>query len=188
MRQGIFEKIYKRLLQEAQKPWGNVAFGSSGRKDKSIEFEQDTYERLLREMYEDDEEDMSAESMFYSILRNMADANGGWLKLTHESPRKNRVGILKSGILDLDHGIYAFVGWNSQPRWMTPGAGDVWHFKVPVRHINSQTIVPDDRFGTGGYEDFLAEFPDVVGGEVSINLDRIPSNWIATKEFEEDAK
>lgn len=136
------------------------------------------YERLLSESFKDLDDEFSMKDMFYSILRNMANANGGWLKLTHEAPREVREKIQSKGILNLEHGIYAFVGWNEGPQWMKPGMGDVWHFVLPMRLINSDYIVPDDRFGTDGYEDFLAEFPDVVGGEVGINLESIPPKWI----------
>lgn len=114
--------------------------------------------------------------MFYSILRNLAVANGGYLPVTHETENKNVPSIKREGIKDLDHGIYLFVGWHDEPQWISIGKGTIIHARIPLSKI--RYIVPDDRFGTDGFEDFLLEFPDVEGGEIGYSGGLIPSRDI----------
>ena len=126
--------------------------------------------RLIREMLEDFQS--PSEAMFYSILRNLSDDNGGYLPVTHETEHRNVPLIKKEGIRSMDHGIFLFVGWHKEPRWITPGQGAIIHARIPASKI--RFLVPDDRYGTDGFYLFLEDYPDVEGGEVGYNADLIP--------------
>ena len=126
--------------------------------------------RLIREAY--DEDDHSTESMFYQILENIAMQHHGWLPVTHEAELKNLDSIKKTGIKNLDHGIYLFVGWHNEPRWISSGKGAIIQARIPLNKV--RYIVPDDMYGTDGFDDFLADYPDVEGGEVGYSGELIP--------------
>lgn len=130
--------------------------------------------RLIREALDD--EQTPSESMFYSILRNLSDGNGGYLPVTHETEIGNLPLIRKEGIKNLDHGIYLFVGHHNEPRWISPGKGAVIHARIPASKI--RYVVPDDRYGTDGFDDFMMDYPDVEGGEVGYSGGLIPARDI----------
>lgn len=112
------------------------------------------------------------EAMFYSILGNIARTHGGYLPVTHETETKNVPSIRNRGIMRLEHGIYLFVGWHIEPKWISKGKGAIVHARIPASKI--RYIVPDDRFGTDGFDEFMAEYPDLEGGEVGYSEDLIP--------------
>jgi hypothetical protein len=126
--------------------------------------------RLIREALDD--EQTPSEAMFYSILNNLSAANEGYLPVTHEAELKNLDSIKKTGIKNLDHGIYLFVGWHNEPRWITSGKGAIIQARIPLNKV--RYVVPDDMYGTDGFDDFLADYPDVEGGEVGYSGELIP--------------
>jgi len=71
------------------------------------------------------------------------------------------------------------VGENTK-RWIT-GPAAIVQFTLPIHYINSQTIVPDDRYSSDpseSYYSFMEEFPDVVGGEIALNLNVVKPKFI----------
>lgn len=144
-------------------------------------------ESLLRSFIREslNDEMTPSEAMFYSILKNEAEGNGGWLRLTHETPVENLEKIKEEGLVQQprSHGIYFTVGWYDSPVWITKGKGAMVRVEIPKRYIEPRFIVPDDRYGSppDGYDEFMEENPDVVGGEVGTTFRSIPRGWI--KEF-----
>lgn len=139
--------------------------------------------RLIKENLEN-EEWIPEKILFYSILKNLADGNE-WkglkgLQVTHESLMSNKESIDKEGIKrqSESHGIYFTVGWYDSPRFVTNGI--MARIIIPKRYLDPEYVVPDDRFGSGdeGYDEFMNQFPDVVGGEIGTTFKSIPRNWI----------
>ncbi len=133
--------------------------------------------KLIRESLEDDWE--PEKEMFYSILGNLADKNGGFLPVTHETPIENVESIRKRGIMRQpdSHGIYFRVGWYRSSAFVQ-GSGAMVRVGIPKKFLNPEHIVPDDRYGTEGYYEFMEENPDVEGGDVGTSFDNIPRSWI----------
>ena len=136
--------------------------------------------RLIKENLEN-EEWIPEKISFYSILKNLADDNDGYLQVTHESPISNKKSIDKEGIKlqSESHGIYFTVGWYDSPRYVT-NDGIMARIIIPKRYLNPKYVVPDDRFASGddGYYEFMNQFPDVVGGEIGTTFKSIPRDWI----------
>jgi len=122
------------------------------------------------------------EAMFYSILNNIADDNGGVLPVTHESLRENLESIRRNGIRQQpdSHGIYFRIGWYDSPAFIDPKRAVMVRVGIPKRFLDSDHIIPDDRYGSGyeGFYNFMEENPDVVGGDVGTTFESIPKNWI----------
>ena len=133
--------------------------------------------KLIRESLGEDWE--PEKEMFYSILGNLADKNGGALPVTHETPAENVESIRKQGIMRQpdSHGIYFRVGWYFDPVFVQ-GSGAMVRVGIPKKFLNPEHIVPDDRYGTEGYYEFMEENPDVEGGDVGTSFDSIPKGWI----------
>ena len=129
--------------------------------------------QIIRESIDDE---LTAEGrMFYSILNNLADRNGGYLQVTHETPAENIMKMRREGIKQQpgSHGIYFTVGWYDEPRFVT-GPGAMFRVEIPKIFLNPTHVVPDDRFSSdNGYAEFLEEFPDGVGGEIGTDFDWI---------------
>jgi hypothetical protein len=75
------------------------------------------------------------------------------------------------------HGIYFRVGWYFDPAFVQ-GSGAMVRVGIPKKFLNPEHIVPDDRYGTEGYYEFMEENPDVEGGDVGTSFDSIPKGWI----------
>ena len=135
--------------------------------------------RLIKENLEN-EEWIPEKISFYSVLKNLADGNNGYLQVTHESPMKNKESIDKEGIKlqSESHGIYFTVGWYDSLRFVTNGI--MARIIIPKIYLDPEYVVPDDRFGSDdeGYYEFMNQFPDVVGGEIGTTFKSIPRNWI----------
>jgi len=117
----------------------------------------------------------SAPEQFTAKLRRLASQNGGKLPLTHESPIGNWDSIKRDGAIKGDGSIFMTVGHLDKPSFVTKH-GVIIHVNLPVRLITPGTIVPDMRFD--GEDDMLRQFPNLVGGEVSVGMDKIPrSLW-----------
>lgn len=117
--------------------------------------------------------------MFYSILHNLAQDQNG-LRLTHETFVENIDSIETNGIQMLDHAISCFVGWDDTARWIT-GPAAIVQFTLPSHYITTQIIVPDDKYSSDPNESFFSfmeEFPDVVGGEIALNLKVVKPEFI----------
>jgi hypothetical protein len=116
---------------------------------------------------------------FYQRLRELAYKQDG-LKVTHESPGENFKDIWDNGLKNLDHGIYFTVGWHTKLQWITSGDGIIVHVRIPFRHVNDQSISPDDRFGGGeeGCRALLDEYPNITGAEIGTSFDEVPDSWI----------
>ena len=136
--------------------------------------------RLIKENLEN-EEWIPEKISFYSVLKNLADGNDGYLQVTHESPISNKESIDKEGIKlqSESHGIYFTVGWYDSPRYVT-NDGIMARIIIPKIYLDPEYVVPDDRFGSGdeGYYEFMNEFPDVADGEIGTTFSSIPRNWI----------
>ena len=134
--------------------------------------------RLIKENLAN-EEWIPEKISFYSVLKNLADDNDGYLQVTHESPMENKESIDKEGIKrqSESHGIYFTVGWYDSPRFVTNGI--MARIIIPKSYLDPKYVVPDDRFGSGddGYYEFMNEFPDVVDGEIGTTFSSIPRNW-----------
>lgn len=119
--------------------------------------------------------------MFYSVLGNLADKNGGFLPVTHETPIGNVESIRKQGIIRQpdSHGIYFRVGWYFDPVFVQ-GSGAMVRVGIPKKFLNPDHVIPDDRYGSGddGYYEFMNDNPDVEGGDIGTDFDSIPKGWI----------
>jgi hypothetical protein len=108
-------------------------------------------------------------SEFHHKLFNAADD----IDVFHEAPGHVKSEIEKHGV----KGTYGVFGTIGEPSGFVQGKKTVVHMKIPSALHHH--IEPDMRYDSKDpHAAFMKEHPNMRGGDVSINLNRIPKQWI----------
>jgi hypothetical protein len=97
----------------------------------------------------------------------------------HEGPGDWAASARKDGINAGESGVFACVGMPSG--FVDAPLKTVIAFKIPKHLLAPGNIVPDMPYGTLSttpYQDYLQRHPDLVGGFVGMNYEKIPPSWI----------
>lgn len=118
-----------------------------------------------------DKDEQQAEMDFRSGLKNM---HSDGVHIYHETPGHVADSIRKTGLGggDEGYGMFGTVGQNSN--FVTSKKKTITHFVVP--HSHAHLIHHDMRYDD--FQHLMREHPNVKGADVSIAVDKVPSNWI----------